>query len=80
MAITRRLQAQTIVTTEQHSKLATMRDALLKQHIEILSATPTADGKVNVVFCGRGLGSWAIPVPPPCDVEIAEKEIKVNRR
>jgi hypothetical protein len=78
MAISRRYQAKTTVTAAIHSQLVTGHPHLRKKKIEILSATPNADGTVTVVFCGQGLGKNATPVPPPCAVTIAGGDITIQ--
>ena len=78
MAITRRFQAKTTVPPAVHSQLVTGLATLRKQGIEILSHTANPDGSVTVVFCGRGLGKKAIPVPPPCTVAIANGQITIQ--
>ena len=78
MAITRRLQAQATVSAAQHSQLVTGAARLRKQHIEILAERANPDGTVTITFCGRGLGKKAIPVPPPCNVTIANGTITIQ--
>ena len=80
MAITRRFQAQAVVTAAEHSRLVTMSHSLLKQQIEILSHTANADGTVTVVFCGQGLGAWAVPVPPLSTVAFAGGKVGIAPR
>ena len=68
MAATAVRQAQVTITTEQYGRIASGQYTL-PTGVTIASATPnTAGTQVTLVFTGSGLGSWAIPVPPSCEL------------
>ncbi len=79
MAITRKYQAQAVVSPAQHSQLVTMAETLRKRQIEILSAAPNADGTVTVTFNGQGLGKWALPMPPRAHVAFSPGQIDITQ-
>ncbi|MGO9114398.1 MAG: hypothetical protein ACLP9L_34715 [Thermoguttaceae bacterium] len=69
MAISTKYKARITVTTDEHSKLVSGHYKL-PPGVVIESATPSPDGaSVTLVMHGQGLGTWAVPVPPPCKIE-----------
>jgi hypothetical protein len=69
MALSSKYKAKATVTTDEHSKLVSGHYKL-PPGVAIESATPASDGKsVAVVLRGQGLGTWAVPEPPPCKIE-----------
>ena len=61
-------QAQVTVTTEQYGRIASGQYTL-PAGVTIASATPNPAGtQVTIVFTGSALGSWAVPVPPSCEL------------
>ena len=70
MAISNAYQAQVTVTAEQYGRIASGQYALPAQ-VAILSAVPVGGGAdVLITFAGQGLGTWAVPVPPQCELGI----------
>ena len=65
MAISSTQQCSVTVTAAQYGKIAS-GFYTLPTDVAIVSATPDGTGaNVTIVFCGTGLGSWAVQVPTP---------------
>ena len=64
--ISLKFQAQAVISAEQYGRIA-CGEYKMPTGVQLLSATPEG-GNVLVVFAGQGLGAWAVPVSPTCEV------------
>ena len=71
--ISQSFQAQATISAEQFGRIACGEYAM-PSNVQILSSRPDGSGNVIVVFAGAGLGLWAVPVPPQCEVGLSLDE------